>query len=314
MLSRVGETLYWMSRYIERAENVARLINVNNMLMMDLPKGVSTGWEPLVDIIGARESYLETHTDFSESKALRYLLVGKDNYSSILNSIISARESARTIRDVIPRDVWEEINTLYYYVKDHQNEGLTKRGRFAYLKAIIDAAHQIFGALDATINHDLGYTFIRLGLMIERADMTSRILDIRSETLIVSEEAKPFENIQWISLLRSLSAYQMYRQEMGVRVQRSDVIQFVMHSDVFPRSIIYCLEQMKSLISPLPNSAEIITSIDKAIDELKAEDVRALQKGLLHNYIDEIQLKLAGIHNHVAELYFLKPAEIEDTE
>jgi len=311
MLSRVGETLYWMSRYIERAENVARLINVNNMLMMDLPKGVSTGWEPLVDIIGARESYLETHTDFSEAKALRYLLVGKDNFSSILNSIISARESARTIRDVIPRDVWEEINTLYYYVKDHQNEGLTKRGRFAYLKAIIDAAHQIFGALDATINHDLGYTFIRLGLMIERADMTSRILDIRSETLIVSEEAKPFENIQWISLLRSLSAYQMYRQEMGVRVQRSDVIQFVMHSDVFPRSILYCLEQMKSLISPLPNSAEIITSIDKAINELKAEDVRALQKGLLHNYIDEIQLKLAGIHNDVAELYFLKLAETE---
>ena len=145
--------------------------------------------------------------------------------------------------------------------------------------------------------------------MIERADMTSRILDIRSETLIVSEEAKPFENIQWISLLRSLSAYQMYRQEMGVRVQRSDVIQFVMHSDVFPRSIMYCLEQMKSLISPLPNSAEIVSSIDKAIEDLKAEKVRDLKKGLLHNYIDEIQLKLAGIHNDLAELYFLKAAD-----
>jgi uncharacterized alpha-E superfamily protein len=309
MLSRVAETLYWVSRYIERAENVARLINVNNMLMMDLPKGVSTGWEPLVDIIGARKAYLETHTDFSEQKALRYLLVGKDNYSSILNSIVSARESARTIRDVIPRDVWEEINTLYYYAKDNQSEGLSKRGRFAYLKNIIDSAHQIFGALDATINHDLGYTFIRLGLMVERADMTSRILDIRSETLIISEEAKPFENIQWISLLRSLTAYQMYRQEMGVRVQRSDVIEFVMHSNVFPRSIMFCLEKMKSLISPLPNSTEVILAIDKAIDELAAEDVRALKKGLLHNFIDEIQLKLAGIHNDLAELYFLKPAE-----
>ena len=309
MLSRVGETLYWVSRYIERAENVARLINVNNMLMMDLPKGVSAGWEPLIDIIGAREAYQETHTDFSEPKALRYLLVGKDNYSSILNSIISARESARTIRDVIPRDVWEEINTLYYYVKDNQNDGLSKRERFTYLKKIINAAHQIFGTLDATINHDVGYTFIRLGLMIERADMTSRILDIRSETLITGEEAKPFENIQWISLLRSLSAYQMYRQEMGVRVQRADVIEFVMNSNIFPRSIMFCLEQMKSLISSLPNSSEIIISIDKAIDELKKEDVRALKKGILHNYIDEVQLKLADIHNDVAELYFLKPAE-----
>lgn len=308
MLSRVCETLYWVSRYIERAENVARLINVNNMLMMDLPKGVSTGWEPLIDIIGARKSYQETHTDFSEQKALRYLLVGKDNYSSILNSIISARENARTIRDVMPRDVWEEINSLYYYVKDNQSEGLSKRGRFTYLNQIIDSAHQIFGALDATINHDQGYTFLRLGLMIERADMTSRILDIRSETLIISEEAKPYENIQWISLLRSLTGYQMYRQQMGVRVQRADVIQFVMHSDVFPRSIMFCLQQLKTLISGLPNSAEVIVSIDKAIDELKTEDVRALKRGVLHSYIDEIQLKLAGIHNDVAELYFLKPA------
>ncbi|WP_413692222.1 alpha-E domain-containing protein [Pseudoalteromonas sp. KJ10-2] len=309
MLSRVGETLYWVSRYIERAENVARLINVNNMLMMDLPKGVSAGWEPLVDIIGARKAYLETHTDFSEQKALRYLLVGKDNFSSILNSIISARESARTIRDVIPRDVWEEINSLYYYVKDNQSEGLSKRGRFAYLKTIIDAAHQIFGTLDATINHDVGYTFIRIGLMIERADMTSRILDIRSETLITSKEAQPYENIQWISLLRSLSAYQMYRQEMGVRVQRSDVIEFVMHNEVFPRSILFCLEELKVLIQPLPNAAEIIDVIDHAIDELKSEDVRELKKGYLHDYIDNIQVELAAIHNGLAELYFLKPAE-----
>lgn len=309
MLSRVGETLYWMSRYIERAENVARLINVNNMLMMDLPKGVCTGWEPLIDIIGVRQAYEENHTDFTEQKALRYLLVGNDNSSSILNSIISARECARTIRDVVPRDVWEEINSLYYYVKDNQKEGLSKRGRFTYLKKIIEKAHQIFGSLDATINHDEGYVFIRFGLMIERADMTSRILDIRSETLITTEEAKPYENIQWISLLRSLSAYQMYRQEMGVRVQRSDVIEFIMHSDVFPRSILFCLEDLKSLIKPLVNSDELIKLIDNTIDELKDEDVRLLKNGHLHDFIDQIQIKLAGVHNGLAELYFLKPAE-----
>lgn len=309
MLSRVGETLYWVARYVERAENVARLINVNNMLMMDLPKGVCTGWEPLIDIIGARKAYQENHTDYSELKALRYLLVGSDNNSSILNSIISARESARTIRDVIPRDVWEEINSLYYYVKDNQKEGLTKRGRFAYLKQIIESAHLIFGALDATINHDHGFTFIRFGSLIERADMTSRILDIRSETLITSDEAKPFENIQWISLLRSLSAYQMYRQEMGVRVQRSDVLEFVMHSEVFPRSIMFCLMELKKQVSVLPNSKGIIDLIEIAIKELKSEEVRQLKNGFLHKYIDQIQIELAGIHNELAQTYFLKPAE-----
>jgi len=309
MLSRVGETLYWVARYVERAENVARLINVNNMLMMDLPKGVCTWWEPLIDIIGARKAYQENHTDYSEQKALRYLLVGSDNNSSILNSIISARESARTIRDVIPRDVWEEINSLYYYVKDNQKEGLTKRGRFAYLKQIIESAHLIFGALDATINHDHGFTFIRFGSLIERADMTSRILDIRSETLITSDEAKPFENIQWISLLRSLSAYQMYRQEMGVRVQRSDVLEFVMHSEVFPRSIMFCLMELKKQVSVLPNSKGIIDLIEIAIKELKSEEVRQLKNGFLHKYIDQIQIELAGIHNELAQTYFLKPAE-----
>ncbi|WP_413701008.1 alpha-E domain-containing protein [Psychromonas sp. KJ10-10] len=309
MLSRVGETLYWMSRYIERAENVARLINVNNMLMMDLPKGVGTGWQPLIDIIGVRKAYEENHTDYSEQKALRYLLVGSDNSSSILNSIISARECARTIRDVVPRDVWEEINSLYYYAKDNQKEGLTKRGRFAYLEKIIETAHQIFGTLDATINHDQGYTFIRFGLMIERADMTSRIIDIRSESLVISEEAKPYENIQWISLLRSLSAYQMYRQEMGVRVQRSDVIEFIMHSDVFPRSILFCLLDLKSLIKPLVNSEELIVLIDEAINKLKSEDVRLLKNGYLHSFVDEIQIKFGDIHNGLAELYFLKQAE-----
>ncbi|WP_354623695.1 alpha-E domain-containing protein [Psychromonas sp. MME2] len=252
---------------------------------------------------------LEKHSDFSEAKALRFLLVGKDNYSSILNSISCARESARTIRDVIPRDVWEAINSLYYYVKDNQNDGLSKGERFTYLITIINSAHQIFGSLDASINHDLGYTFIRLGLMIERADMTSRILDIRSATLITSEEAKPYENIQWISLLRSMSAYQMYRQAMGVRVQRADVIEFILHSHVFPRSILYCLEQVKSLVTSLPNSEEIIIPIDKAISDLAADDVATLKKGNLHEYMDEIQITLAGIHNDLAGLYFLKVTE-----
>ncbi|WP_372882799.1 alpha-E domain-containing protein [Psychromonas sp.] len=306
MLSRVAETLYWMSRYVERTENVARLINVNNMLIMDLPKGVSSGWAPLIDIIGVREEYQKNHKDFSEQSALRYLLAGDNNHSSILNSISSARENARTIRDVLPKCIWEGINSLYYYVKDNKNEGLTKRGRFNYLKHIIESAQMIFGALDGTINHDDGYVFIRFGSIIERADMTSRILDVRSATLITSEEAKPYDNIQWMSLLRSLSAYQMYRQQMSVRIQRKDVIEFIMHSEVFPRSILFCLYELKDLIEPLVNSPQVIELIDEASDDLKHSDVRVLRNGELHDYIDQLQIKLAGIHNALAESYFLK--------
>lgn len=308
MLSRVAETLYWTARYLERAENIARLVNINNMLLMDLPKGVSAGWEPLIDIIGGRKDFEENYSDYSERSCLRYFLIGATNPSSILNVVSYARENARTVRDVIPRDVWEGINTLYHYIKENQNEGLNKRGRFKFLKDIIETKHLIFGALDASITHDDSYKFIRIGALIERADMTSRILDVRSASLINStnnELTKPFDNIQWISVLRSLSAYQMYRKEMGIRVQRADVIEFMLHNETFPRSFFFCLNSLKDLAKPIINSTELVNSIEQAIDKLSDKDVRSLRNEILHEYIDQLQLDLVSIHSKIAELYFL---------
>lgn len=305
MLSRVAETLYWMTRYVERAENVARLVNINNMLLMDLPKGISTGWAPLLDIIGVREAYEEQYSDYSEQTCLKYLLVGKNNSSSILNSVSNARENARTAREVLPRDAWEGINSLYHYIKDNQNEGLTKRGRFGYLKKVIESAHLI-GTLDAAMNHDNSYTFARFGSLLERADMTTRILDVRSASLITSEVERPFDNIQWISVLRSISAYQMYRQTMGIRVQRQDVIEFMLHNETFPRSINFCLTELSELIKPVVRSESLVKLINERQHSLINSDVRSLKNMALHDYIDTLQIDFADIHKALAELYFLK--------
>ncbi|WP_017446693.1 alpha-E domain-containing protein [Gayadomonas joobiniege] len=306
MLSRVVETLYWTSRYVERAENVARLINVNNLLLMDLPKGVSTGWEPIIDIIGSREIYLQSHKDFNDRAAVKFLVANQNNPSSIVNSLQAARENARTVRDVIPRSVWEGINSLANYVKDNQNEGFSKRGRFAFLKHVIESAHLISGALEATCNHDQRYMFMRFGSVLERADMTTRILDVRSANLIESETDRPFENIQWISVLRSLSGYQMYRQQMGVRVNRADVIEFMLHSEVFARSVLFCLYEMQRYSEPLPNSEQVHRVIQDVIKDLTHTNVRSLKNGHLHEFLDQIQIDLAQIHNQISELYFLK--------
>lgn len=305
MLSRVVETLYWTSRYIERAENVARLINVNNLLLMDLPKGVSTGWEPIIDIIGSRDVYLQSHKDFSDRSAIKFLMVGSKNTSSIVTSLTLARENARTVRDVLPRSVWEGINSLSNYVKDNQNEGLSKRGRFAFLKYVIEHAHTISGALEATCNHDQSYMFMRFGSVLERADMTTRILDVRSANLIETATDRPFESIQWISVLRSLSGYQMYRQQMGVRVNQADVIEFMLHSEVFARSVLFCLYEMQRFIEPIPNSKQINLVIQDVIKDLTTTDVRSLKNGLLHEFLDQIQIDLAEIHNQMSKLYFL---------
>ncbi|MDN4503494.1 alpha-E domain-containing protein [Alteromonadaceae bacterium BrNp21-10] len=306
MLSRVAETLYWMARHVERAENVARLVNVNNLLLMDLPKGVSPGWEPLVHIIGSHEIYLKHYSDFSEKNVLAYMTLDPNNPSSILNSLRAARENTRTVREIVPRQVWESINSLYLYVKDHGNDINSKRNRFAHLKHIIDSALMIFGTLDATINHDDGYTFIRFGSILERADMTTRIMDVRSATMRNIPADLPFENIQWMSVLRSLSAYQMYRQEMGVRLRPEDILEFMLLSPSFPRAILFCLNKLKSLVENLPNNIEMLERIDHSIDDLKAQDITQLKGLVMHDYIDELQIDLADIHLQLAKQYFLK--------
>ncbi|MDE1464328.1 alpha-E domain-containing protein [Spartinivicinus poritis] len=306
MLSRVAETLYWMARYVERAENIARLVNVNNLLLMDLPKGVSPGWEPLIDIIGTREPFRELYDDFSENSVLEYLIIEKNNPSSILSSLLKARDNTRTVREVIPRQVWEAINSSYYFVKENAQGALSKRGRFFFMKHVVESAHLIFGALDATLNHNLGYTFIRFGSLLERADMTSRIVDVRSARLIHNQTSRPFENIQWMSVLRSLSAYQMYRQQMGVRVRPREVLQFMLKDNLFPRSVLFCLNTLRRLTEDMPNNTDMVDRIEHSINELRAQDAAKLKDtNVLHLYIDELQIDLADIHQQLSEQYFL---------
>ncbi|AWB68793.1 hypothetical protein C2869_21380 [Saccharobesus litoralis] len=306
MLSRVVETLYWMARYIERAENAARLVNITNLMLMDLPKGVSTGWEPIIDIMGVREPYLKQYKSFHQNHALEFVLVSEHNPSSIVNSLWNARENARTVRDVMPRGAWEGINALYNYANEHRDLGLSKRGRFEYLKNIISGAHLIFGELDATISHDEGYLFIRIGSLLERADMTTRILDVRSANLIIDDQYRPFENIQWTSLLRSLSAYQMYRKDMGMRIKGEQVLAFLLQNPHFPRSVDYCLATLSQLVTLLPNSEQIDAAINKASHAVNQADTSQLKNGVLHQFIDEIQIELTYIHDELAKAYYLK--------
>lgn len=306
MLSRVAETLYWTARYIERAENVARLVNVNNLTLMDLPRGISPGWEPLIDIIGSREEYEQVFSDFSEQNVIEFLTVGEDNPSSITNSIQLARDNCRTVRDIVPKEVWEAINQLNLSLADRKSTFISKRGRFSALKSVINQTVKIVGLLEASMYRDFGYLFWRFGACLERADMTTRIIDVRSAKISSqAENTKPYENIQWISVLRSLSAHQMYRQHMGVRVKPNQVKEFMLHNASFPRSVLFCLNEMHKLIEMLPHNTEMDTRIQHSIDELLAQDVRSLEGEASHLYIDELQIDLADIHTQLVEQYFL---------
>lgn len=307
MLARVAETLFWMSRYLERAENMARLINVNANLLLDIPKKTQLGWEPLIDITGTRDVYLQQNDNFDERTVLKYLVSDASSPVSIANSLSYARENARTIRDVIPREAWEQINALNYFAKDQLAAGLSKRGRFSYLKEIILRNQTITGLLAGTMNQDQGYLFIRMGRNLERADMTSRIVDVRTANLLTGEnlELRPFENIQWMSVLKSLTAYQMYRQAMQARVRRADVLKFLFQSTKFPRSIYFCVQQLEQCVVQLPNYEASLRKIHALMRTIQAAELNAYDQKMLHDFIDQLQIEFNSIHNALADNYFL---------
>ncbi|AWL13177.1 hypothetical protein HMF8227_02726 [Saliniradius amylolyticus] len=306
MLSRVANNLFWMARYLERAENTARVVNVNSHLLLDLPKTVKLGWEPIIDILSAPDHFYQFYDQADERSVVKYMVTDNRNPGSIMQSLTMARENARTIREVMPRESWEQINDLYLSAKEHCQSVLTHRHRYESLIRIIRGNQTITGMLSGTMTHDEGYAFLSLGRNLERADMTTRIIDVRSANLLqeVSHSASAFENIQWMGVLKSLSAYQMYRREMRIRITRADVLRFLLLEPRFPRSLNHSLEQIELLLQTLPAHEESVESVASLQSRLLDAKPQALKQTKLHEFIDDMQLGLGEVGGHIQASYF----------
>jgi uncharacterized alpha-E superfamily protein len=306
MLSRVAETIYWIGRYQERAENTARLIKVNTNLTLDLPKGIIPDWEPLITILGCDELYHQAHSELTERRIVNFLISDENNPVSILSSLALLRENARTIREILPREGWEHINAMYQRAAENKSLSYARKGRHEYLDLIMLSLQQLTGLLAGSMNHDLAYDFLNLGRKLERADMTTRIIDVRAENTIPDDvpELKPFEDMLWMSMLRSLTAYQMYRQSKQARIQRNDVLNFLFSHATFPRAVSFCVENMSMYLEDLPNNTgckKHISKLQKVLEPSKRKDMNNIE---LHEYIDSIQLHLANLHNEISVAYF----------
>lgn len=318
MLSRVAEHLYWMARYLERAENTARLITANANLILDLPKSIRPGWDSVIAITGSREAFFEAHNAATESNVIRFLLADNPKGGSILCSLRFARENARTIRDIIPREAWEQINDLYLRAHQQLADGLSARRRFGYLKDVILGVQQIAGIAAGTMSHDAGYEFYRMGCNLERADMTTRIIDVRYQDYEPNsdraEAFKPFENILWMSVLKSLTAYQMYRRHRQAAVNRGEVVNFLLTDVAFPRSVRFCVNETADCLRHLPRSTsslDLLGPVDRLIGECCPAST---EQHALHEFIDELQIRLGDVHNAIRSSYFdvfLKPGEAQ---
>jgi len=328
MLSRVAQNIYWMARYVERAEDTARIINVNTNLLLDLPRNMTFGWLPLIFIVGAEKLFFEKDPNrlADENAVVKFLIGDSENPGSIISSLASARENLRTTRDTVPQEAWEQINGLYIYARDHVP---TRRGRFEFLRRVIHGAQQINGMLAGSMSRTAAYDFVWLGRFLERADMTTRILDVRSANLlsrtdqtatlkqtqeqsgqtqvaaVEREEQNPFESIQWMSVLKSLSAYQMYRQQVRLRVGGPDVLKFLLQDESFPRAVSFCLKQLEICLRELPKNAAPLATIDALKQRLNAAEVPKLADAGLHEFIDQFQVGLGELHDRIAATYFM---------
>lgn len=306
MLSRVASNIFWMARYLERAENTARLINVNSHLLLDLPRTVKLGWEPIIDILSVREDFYAHYEQADEHSVVKYMVSDKNNPGSIINSLTNARENARTIREIIPRESWEQINALYLSARKNCQSILGRRHRYESLIGVIRGNQTITGMLSGTMTHDEGYAFLRMGRNLERGDMTTRIIDVRSATLLpdITHEQSAFDNIQWMGVLKSMSAYQMYRREMRLRINRADVLKFLLLESHFPRSLLHTLEQVKEQLQALPQNERAIASVDTLSSTLLEARPQSLKQESLHEFIDEMQLGLIKIAEQISDTYF----------
>ena len=306
MLSRVAERLYWTARYLERAENTSRLVRVFSTLMLDLPRGVGINWRQLIEISGAQEQFDSAYRTSGERNVIRFMLSDPNNPGSLFSSLQMARENMRTTRDLVPSEGWEHVNELYLYAKKRLNGKNLSKDRYELLSELVMRCQQVTGLLAGTMSHGPAYQFIRVGRNLERADMTSRLVDMGSAIIIApGVEQERLENRLWTYVLKSLSAHQMYRQHVRRRVMRNDVLAFLLQDEDFPRAVAHTLGEIASCFSKkLPHSDEPLRAALRLQRHIAEVDVKELHSEGLHEFIDNLQLELGNLHNMISSTWF----------
>lgn len=308
MLSRVADNLYWFGRYLTRAENTARLVNVHGYLLFDLPAQMRFGWLPLVQILGGEVEFSAKYgDDASEANVMRFLLLEPSYSGSLHNSLHRAREILRTIRECVPREVWEHLNDLHYLLQERGEKSLARAKRQELLQRILDGTLLIAALVNANMSHDVGFQFLGLGTALEQADMTTRIIDVRSLRVILPKTAEalaPFQSIQWLGVLRSLMAEPMYRRHVHHRVSGPTVLRFLLQDREFPRSVLFCLHAISAILPKLPPDRPLERSLERLRALVADADVELLLQGGLAEFMDEIQVGLGEAHDAVRSAYF----------
>ena len=310
MLSRVADSLYWINRYVERAENISRFVEVSEAMALDCPPGSAEPWLPLIDASGDRELFDKLYPGGSPDDVVKFLVREPDNPSSVVNCLTFARENARQIRDVITTEMWEQINGCYWGL---QEPDYWEQPPQEQLRIIRRDCQLFYGVTDATLSRDLSWQFSRLGRLLERADKTTRILDVKYFLLLPSNEdvGGVLDELQWIALLRTAGAYQMFRQSQQRAIAPRAVASFLLLDPIFPRSVRYCLERINETLRIIrggsvpgsPDELECLAGLTLACWSYTSID--DLISSGLHEAIDHLQQNLNQLHTLIEKRYFI---------
>lgn len=313
LLSRVAESVYWSGRYLERAEATARLIKIHTEMYLDLPIAVGIGWSPLLAVTGSRDAFNEQHEfdGHSEDDVIRFLATDLDSTASIFSSISAARSNFRVTRAVFPNASWEELNRLYLWVVQTRTQAVDRRTRLAWMERVIRDCQVLRGMLMSIMSHDEAYSFLEIGRSIECADMTTRVLDVQADVLLAnasSAESETYSDITWASVLKSLSAHQMFRRTVRSGISGPEALQFLLRDPQFPKSVEHSLTRISRSLLELPRYDQPMAGcahVQKLLEDAQVGDLTAVQ---LHDYVDDLQIGIGELHTAITETYFVNAA------
>jgi uncharacterized alpha-E superfamily protein len=306
LLSRVAERLYWMARYLERAEDSARLTQAYTHLIMDIPEGTELGWDMLVRIVDGQPAFESRYRAYNEQNVLSFMIADEDNLGSIRQSVRAARENVRTTRDVLPEEIWEHVNELYLYTQEYAEKSVGRRNRHQFLDQVQARCQIISGLAITTMCRDNAFRFMALGSMLERADMITRVIDVGAGALLEEDRHNPtIDPLIWGCLLQSLSAMSTYRRRVGPLPEAAPVVDFLFKETSLPRSLAFCLKGIRVELSRLKEPEAALKHLDRARRRLSRLDIETASPEELHRFIDRVQLDLNDLSDCISDSWFL---------
>jgi uncharacterized alpha-E superfamily protein len=308
MLSRVAESLYWLARYVERAEDMTRLLAVNfNALLDTQPAEAAQGWAPLVAMTGDEALFAEVYGPATAEAVIEFLLFHTLNPNTVTACITRARENARTVREQISSEMWETLNRLYFLVRD-ADRAAVRANPLEFFRQVRDGAHAFQGVTLATMTHGEAYEFIRIGHHLERADKTVRILDAKYLYLNRLPLGSAETSLQLIALLRSCSAFEPFRTA-GLTLAVDRVAEYLLLDREFPRAVLFCVNRsMQSLAvlggDPAPGSDHPRRSLGRLAADLDYLDLHNVLGPAMDPFLNQLLQRLNHISDDAARTFF----------